>query len=181
MPSTPQTPKRSSARPDEIGLGYVSGVFGVRGELRLFLSNRDSDFLSPTPREVSLISPEGERRTVVLAARPGAGGRVLGRIDGVEDREGARALLGWEIVVPRAELPPTDEGEYYHFQLLGLEVVDDSGRRVGELAEIYDGEVDIWVVRGPGGPHYLPALKERVRVELDRGRIVVLASDAGEE
>ncbi|MCB9761565.1 MAG: 16S rRNA processing protein RimM [Alphaproteobacteria bacterium] len=172
-----RTAKSSRATPDEVSLGHISGVFGVRGEVRLFLHNRASAVLNQ-PTEVILISPEGERFIVGIRARSGAGERVLARLDGVEDREHARELMGWEVVIPRAALPPTQEGEYYHSQLIGLEVVTASGHPLGRLTEIHDtGPVHVWVSRSRGETHFIPALKENVvEVDLDAG--VIRVSDA---
>ncbi len=168
---------RSFAGPDEVSLGSISGIFGLGGEVRVFLHNRESGLLE-TPRPVVLVSPDGERRPSRLRTRPGAGGRVLGRLDGVGDREQARALMGWEILIARSELPRPEEGEYYHHQLLGLAVVDRDGRPLGTLRAVHEGQVDLWEVRGPEGTRYVPALSEIVLdVDLAAGRLVVAAED----
>jgi len=157
----------------------VVGVFGVRGEVRLHLHNRSSDLLSDG-REVLLVDEDDGRRRVRTSTRPGAGGRVLGRLDGVGDREAARALIGHELVIAKADLPDTDDDVYYHHELLGLEVVTSSGRALGRLAEIHGGSgVDVWVVRGEQ-EHFLPALAE-VFLEVDPARgWAVVADDAVE-
>ncbi len=86
--------------------------------------------------------------------------------------------MGLELVLAKAELPQTESDEYYHHELLGVEVQTVSGRRLGRLEEIHGGTgVDVWVVRGDA-EHILPALSE-VFVEVDtaQGRAVV-ADDA---
>ncbi len=169
-------------RDSDVRLGRVAGVFGLRGEVRLFVYNRDSDFLAE-PRDVVLVGPEGERRAARLSTRPGAGRRVLGRLDGVADPEAARALMGWEIVVDRAALPPAEEGSWYRHDLLGLEVRDPEGRALGRLAEIHDtAEVEVWVIRAGRRRLYLPLLRDTVRkVDLDAGTIEVLADRLAED
>lgn len=161
------TPPRSEAPPeDELVLGEVVGVFGVHGEVRLFLINRASELLfSGAP--VALVSREGIRRTVRVHARPGAGDRVLARIEGVADREQARLLMGWELRVPRTALPPAGPGEFYVADLIGMQVVTESGQDLGELVEVHQlGEVDVWVARQGEAEHYIPALRENV-LEVD--------------
>ncbi|MEO0606366.1 MAG: hypothetical protein AAF211_33370, partial [Myxococcota bacterium] len=96
--------------PDDIELGYVSGVFGVRGEVKVFLYNPDST-LFDAPRTVRLVGPEGSRE-VSLATRSGAGKRILGTIDGVTTPEQARALMDLRIIVSRDSLPDLDDNEY---------------------------------------------------------------------
>ena len=143
-------------------LGRVTGIFGFRGEVRLFLDNPESTWLHET-REVVLVSPEGERRTARLKARPGAGRRILGALDGVEDDVGARALMGWHVLARRQDLPDTGEHEWYTADLLGLEVSTENGEIVGTLREIYQsGPVDVWEIQGPHGTCYLPVLEQNL-------------------
>ena len=52
------------------------------------------------------------------------------------DREVAR---GAELSVPRSELPPTDEDEYYAFELVGLAVEEQGGRELGRVTEVQPG------------------------------------------
>lgn len=170
-----RTPAKSS--PD-LELGYVSGVFGVRGELRLFLHNRESDFLDRV-RAVTLVSKDGSRREVRLGARSGAGRKVIGRIEGLDDREQAEALVGCRIVTPTEALPdPGDDGYYVH-AVIGSEV------RIGEdvvgtVSEVHQsGPTDVFEVSlVRGGVGYVPVLKSHV-LEIDAAaRRVVLAPDA---
>lgn len=160
-------------------LGYVSGVWGVRGAVKLFLYNPTSTAFAQ-PAEAVLVLEDGSRRTVVLQAARGAGKRIVGLLTGVSDRAGAEALQGAEIVLPVASLPALDLSEFYHRDLLGLPVITQDGRELGVLHEIYStGEVDTWVVRGSGGEHYLPALSEVV-VRIQVGDRIVVSNDVGE-
>ncbi len=167
-------PRNSRAAPDEVALGWIVGVFGIRGEVRVHLHNRESDLLRDG-REVVLIGPDGRRVRRTLRTRSGAGGRVLGRLEGVQDRDAARAWMGWEIVLPAEELPDPGPDTWYVRDLLGLEVQDEQGSRLGRLVEVHaTGPVDVWEIEGDDGPWFLPALKERiVAVDLQARRVVV--------
>lgn len=159
-------------RDDEVELGFVAGVFGVRGEVRLHLHNPSSELLD-RPRVVGLVSPEGERFTARLRARPGAGKRVLGLFEGLTDRDQAAALQGYKVVVDQAALPPLEEGEYYLWQLEGAEAVID-GQPVGRVARVHaTGPVEVLEVHTPGGGvSFVPSLKEFVRsVDTAAGRV----------
>lgn len=148
--------------PRDVRLGYLSGVHGLRGEVKVFLYNEASDLLD-RPGAVVLVGPDGDRRTVHLSLRPGAGRRILGTIDGVTSREGALALKDHELVVDRDELPELDAFTWYHRDLLGLPVRTASGRELGRIAEIHDtGDVDVWLLRGTGRQLVLPALRARI-------------------
>jgi 16S rRNA processing protein RimM len=160
----------------DLRLGYISGVFGTRGEVRLMIYNLASAFLDKK-RTVTLVSLDGARRDLPLKARPGAGRRVLARVGDAQDKPGAEALVGLEIVVHRDRLPLAEPGVWYHHDLLDVPVVDTEGRELGTLVEIHSaGEVDIWLIRGPEGECFLPALQDNI-VDVEPGtRITVRAA-----
>lgn len=156
-------------------LGHVAGVFGVRGELRLWLDNPDSDWLREAPRDVVLRSPDGVERPARLQARPGAGRRILGRIEGLTDRDEAEGLMGWEILAPRQQLPELDEGSWYIEDLLGLEVRTLEGVSLGRLVEVHQHTpVEVWEVRGPDGTSYVPVLLDHI---VEVGEFIVVRHD----
>lgn len=166
--------KKSSATEAEVSLGWVVGIHGTGGEVRLHLHNRDSAFFEGG-KQVELVHPEGDRQSVWITTRPGAKNRVLGKIRGLRGRDEARALMGWEIIVSKEKLPELEDGEFYHHELLGLRVETESGVLLGRLAEIQSsGPVDIWVIRNGKEEDFVPALEEViVEVDLVEGRVVV--------
>ncbi len=163
----------SSLPPGEVVLGKVSGIFGVRGELRLMLNNRESPWLFERARQVTLRAPDGEERLVSLRARPGAGKRVLGKVEGLEDREQARALMEWQLVVPRSALPEPEPGAYYLHDLLGRPVSTSSGRALGRLAVVHQNTpIDLWEIAGEGVRYYLPIFEDTLLGVDERGILV---------
>jgi len=165
-----------SPKSSEVELGYISGTFGVRGEVRVHLHNRESDFLNRS-RRVTLVGPAGERVAAKLKCRPGAGKRVLGHLPHVGNREDASALKGWKIVVPSDALPALEDGEFYVWRVIGLPAMI-GGERVGTVTEVHSsGPVDIFEIRTDDGPRFVPALKDALTVDIEAGRIE-LAADA---
>ena len=166
--------KKSSAADAEVSLGWIVGMHGTGGEVRVHLHNRDSVFFKGG-KEVELVHPEGERKTVWMSTRPGAKNRVLGRIRGLKGRDQARLLMGWEIIVPKEALPDLEDGEFYHHELLGLPVQTESGVLIGRLSEIQSaGPVDIWVIRKGTEDDFVPALEQFiVEVDLVKGLVTV--------
>ena len=157
---------------DEVELGYVSGVFGVKGEVRLHIHNRDSKLLSK-PRTVTLVSKDGTRRSVELRARSGAGKRVLGSVSQVTDPDQARALIGWTIVVPADVLPPPASDEFYLHQVIGLAaVVNDVD--VGKIVDVHvNGPVDLFEVAIGEDVQFVPAVKENIlEIVLSDGKVL---------
>ena len=109
----------------------------------------------------------GEPAEVVGARR--ASGRPVVRLDRHVER-------GSPIEVAREELPPTGDDEYYAFQLIGLEVVEENGRALGTVADVIPGVAnDVLEV----GEHLLPMIEDCIRsVDLEAGRITVASGFA---
>lgn len=169
----------STTESQELILGEVVGVFGFRGELRVFLHNRESDTLRQE-REVFLVSPDGERRAARMIVRAGAGKRILGKVKGVDTEEGALALVGWQIHIERPALPETSEDEYYIHDLIGMAVEDDSGKVLGTLEDVVPGERDVWVIDAGEEPMFVVAEPGSIlKVDLKARRIVVAAAAVG--
>ena len=167
---------------DEVELGRIVGVFGVRGEVRVHLHNREGSVLLDDPWDVILVSPDGSRRTTRLSCRSGAGKRILGRLDGLSDREVAAGLKGTLIAVARADLPPPDSGEFYVADLQGLTVlVDDEAR--GSVVDVHHTAAGDLIELSLGTEvHFVPFADPAIgKIDLDRGTLTldprILAED----
>ncbi len=172
---------RSEAPTGDIELGYISGVFGVRGEVKVFLYNPEST-LFETPRVVRLVGPEGERE-VTLSTRPGAGKRILGLVDGVTTPDEARALADLRIVVARDVLPDLEADEFYDWQLEGAPVLVD-GETVGRVVRIHHpGEVEVFEIDvGDAEPAFVPSVSEFVlAIDVDTPSLTLHPSALSED
>jgi 16S rRNA processing protein RimM len=181
MSMEPAPPKSSVAADDEIEIGTVVGTFSFKGEVRLHLHNPSSDLLA-SAKTVVLVSPAGARSSARLSTRPGAGGRVIGRFDGVTDEAGATALRGFRVCIAKASLPALSPDEYYVWQLEGC-AVELSGVRVGVVVGVQEaGPNDVLEIHTPAGDaHFVPVRKEFV-LEVDvAARVVRLADGALDE
>ena len=94
---------------------------------------------------------------------------------GFRDRGQAQRLAGLWLCVPQSQVPSAQEGEYFHYQLIGLKVRTVEGEDLGELAEILEtGSNDVYVVTGPDGDILIPALAKVVReIDIAAGLMVV--------
>lgn len=163
-------------REDELELGYISGVFGVRGEVRLFLFHRSS--LLTEQRDVVLVDGSGGRWQARLVARLMGDKRVSAVIEGVTDREVAREMMKWKVVVRKADLPAPEPGEFYVWQVEGIHAyVGDS--HVGTVVTVQSTEAgDIFEIEVDGELHFVPSIEAFVvSLDIDAGKLV-LSSDA---
>lgn len=156
-----------------VALGAIVKPHGVLGELRVHRFNPASDALLGFA-QVWLRKGEEVRPCDVTSSRP-HGELVLMTLDGVSGREGAAALRGWEVCVPRAELPPPDEDEIYHVDLVGLVAQSPAGEVLGSVSEVirYPGS-DCLVLTSSEGRREVPLLTPYVvEVDIAGGKIVL--------
>lgn len=154
-------------------VGVIAGSFGVRGEVRL------KSFCAE-PSSIGdygpLATEDGTRQFKVTIARPVKGG-FGARLSGVSTKEAADALKGVRLYANRASLPDLADDEYYHSDLLGLEVRDTGGVLLGKITSVHDhGAGDLLEVSGAlvGSSVLIPFTREAVpTVDLTLGRVVV--------
>ena len=156
---------------DQVCLGLVVGVHGVRGVVRI-------KSYAARPEDIGAygaVSDEDGTRKFKVQVLGMARGAVLARLSGVADREAADALKGVRLYVPRKALPAPNEDEFYHADLVGLPVDTKDGARLGTVAAVHNfGAGDIIEVRDDkGGELLLPFTDPVIPViDLKGGRIV---------
>jgi 16S rRNA processing protein RimM len=153
-------------------VGAIAGAFGVHGEVRL-------KSFTAVPEDVAAYGPleteDGTRRfDVTLTGQ--ANKALVARLSGIDSKEAADALRGTRLHVDRARLPEPEEDEFYHADLVGLEVVDTGGAALGRVTAVLNhGASDLLEIRAPGqsATVLLPFTADDVpTVDLAAGRIV---------
>ena len=151
-----------------VTLAAVAGAHGITGEVRLKLFAESLDSLK---RHKAFVA--GERVLTLTSLRPDKIGAVA-RFAEIGDRNAAEALRGTLLTVDRASLPPLAPGEYYHADIIGLDVVTSDGDAVGTVTAIENYNAgDILEITRPDGktvmvpfrPPAVPEVGERVVVD----------------
>jgi len=127
---------------DAVEVGRILDAWGVKGWVKVqpfssapeALLSADTWFLQPAERG-GKSSFSGTIALSVRQARPHSDALVAW-LQGVGDRNGAEALRGARIFVPRAHFPQTGEDEYYWVDLIGLDVVNREGVCLGQIREL---------------------------------------------
>ena len=151
-----------------IALAAVAGAHGVKGELRLKLFSDSAESLS---RHSKLYVGDAERG--LLAVRESGGRMAVARFEGIADRSAAEALRGSLVEVDRLALPPLEDGEYYHADLIGLPAVDGGGASVGRVVAVENyGAGDLLEIELADGKRSLIPFKPGI-ADLEDARIVL--------
>ena len=150
-----------------LALAAVAGAHGVKGEVRLklftdsaaSLARHEHVFVGGVDRELEMV-------------RPASSGAVA-RLSGVSDRTAAESLRGSLIEVERSALPPLEDGEYYHSDLLGMTCVDRDGSQIGRIVGVENfGAGDLLEVEVDGGSRSLIPFKPGI-ADLEDSHVVV--------
>ncbi|MFP7569794.1 ribosome maturation factor RimM [Marivita sp. S2033] len=157
---------------EKICVGAIAGAFGVKGEVRL-------KSFTAEPREIANYAPleteDGAQSFDVKITRQVNNG-LAARLSGVTTKEAADALRGTQLFVPRERLPSLPDDEFYHADLIGLDVFDTGGTSLGKvLSVLNNGADDLLELSAPGQKQsvLLPFTKAIVpTVDLAQRRIV---------
>jgi len=150
-----------------VALAAVAGAHGVKGEVRLKLF---SDSAASLARHKTVYVGGALRR--LLFVRDG-GKTAIARFEGVVDRSEVETLRGSLVEVDRSALPPLEEGEYYHSDLVGLPCVDGDGQDVGTVVAVENfGAGDLLEVELPNGKRSLIPFRDGI-ADLEAGRVVL--------
>ncbi len=155
---------------DFVAVGQVLGAHGRDGGLNIkVLSDVPNRF---DPGQVLVI--DGRPFNVARSRATGPDTRILW-LEEVSGRDQARPLQGLWLSIPEKDVPEPREGEYFHYQLVGMSVYTEEGELLGNIGQILEtGSNDVYVIEGPAGELLVPATGEVVRnVDVQGGRMTV--------
>ena len=100
---------------------------------------------------------------------------LLVTIDGINTRNQAEALRGKLFEVPEGDLPHLDEDQYFRFDIVGINVVDENGKSLGQVQEVLEtGANDVYIVRDEESELLIPAIDSVVKeIDTEARRMVV--------
>lgn len=155
-------------------LGHVAGAHGIRGEVLVkTYTGAPADIAAYGP----LTDATGAKSYKLKVVRVTPKG-VIVRVAGIADRNGAEALKGTALHVPRTAMGEPAEGEYFYDDLIGLAVVDAAGNRFGHVKAVENfGAGDLLEIAfdGSGKTEFVAFTNANVpTVDVAAGRVVVI-------
>jgi 16S rRNA processing protein RimM len=140
-----------SVRP--VTLAAVTGAHGVTGEVRLKLFGEGVAALKR-------YRAFNDSTLSMTNLRDDGKGGAIARFAEVPDRSSAEKLRGMPLTVPRSALPPLEEGEYYHADLIGLPAVSTTGEALGVCVAVENyGAGDVLEIERPDGKRFMVPMR----------------------
>ena len=157
-----------------IPVGKIIGTHGIKGQLKIRSYSGNVESLH-SARTVVLKSVDGTLREFMLKSFNANSGKFIIGLQDFDDIDQAKLLMGSELCIKRGNLPKLTDDEYYWSDLIGLQVITDSGTLLGTIADIFEtGSSDIYVVRDNSREYLIPAIADVVKqVDLAGGKIII--------
>ena len=155
-----------------ICVARIGAAHGVRGAVRLWTFTEDPFAVKDYG---PLSTKDGARQFEVTHVRE-AKDHLVATLKGIATREDAERLNGLELYIAREKLPETDEGEYYHADLIGLAAVNAANEPLGRVTAIHNfGAGDLIEITPPQGSTMLLPFTNAVvpTVDLAGGHVVI--------
>ena len=160
-----------SSNLDFMTIGRILAPWGTRGKLKVKVI---TDF----PQRFALSSTVYiNRQPMTIDSTEWHKGEVIIKLSAVGSIEAARHLRGQPVEIHHSQLYSLPEGQYYHSQLIGLEVWTTQGELLGNITAVLTAKSnDNYVVKGNEGEILIPAIEDVVKsIDLNKGRIVIEA------
>ena len=154
-----------------ITIGRILAPWGVKGKVKVKIITDFPERFDPSStvyihqQPMNIDSTEWHK------------GEAIIKLNTINNMEAAQRLRGQPIEIHNSQVYALPEGQYYHFQLIGLEVWTVRGELLGNITEVITAESnDNYVVNGGGGEILIPAIEDVVKsIDLNKGRIVIEA------
>lgn len=156
-----------------VPFGEIVATHGIAGWLRLRLYNLHTTTLSST-QEIFL-EKAGVRTAHFLEMTKGHKGHLLVKLRGIGRINEAKMLIGSILSVIESAMQPLEPGQYYYYQVIGLNVFDTNGGWLGTLTRIWSKKGgDLYVVTGTSKEYLIPAVKEVVeKIDFSEGKMII--------
>jgi 16S rRNA processing protein RimM len=164
----------SAVKNNDVLIGKIVGAHGVNGNFKIISYAESLSVFQPGSEVCVAPGPGREKNYEINWVKPHTKVDLLS-LKGIGTRDQAQALVGSDLFIDKSRLPDTDEGTYYWFDLIGLEVRSDDGKYLGLLESIIQtGGNDVYVVTDQDSEILIPAIESVVlQIDLENKRMLV--------
>ena len=152
-----------------VTIGQVLAPWGIKGKLKVRIVTDFPQRFTPSSRIYI------NRQPLTIDSTEWHKGRAIIKLYTIDSVEEAQKLRGQPIEIPFNQLHHLPEGQYYYFQLIGLEVWTTQGELLGNVTEVLTAESnDNYVVSGVKGEILIPAIEDVVKsIDLNNKRVII--------
>ena len=175
----------STSEPEFLVVGHINKAHGLKGEVFVWplTDHPDSTFAAGVVLQLGdfdgNLNPDVDTATRIETSRAYRRGFLL-RFEGREGRSAAEALRGRYLLRPFDEVAPTEEGEIFYHELIGMHVTAIHGRDLGDVVEVYEIKPsDLLEVKGDAGTVLIPFIPEMIHSVDTEKRLIVVDPPAG--
>lgn len=157
-------------------MGIISGVHGIKGLVKV-------KSYTETPEDIfsyKFLWDESFTKSFALTLKSSAKDCFIASVEGLTNRNMAEEVKGTKLYVKKEDLPNLEEDTFWHNDLIGLSVKDDSDKIYGKIIAVHNfGAGDVLEVKtADGASVMLPFTKEQVPViDIDKGWIIIANDD----
>lgn len=157
------------SEPEFITIGKVIAPSGTRGNLMVMVITESPQRFAPSSKVYI------NRQPMTIDSCTWRKGKALIKLNTIDNAKDAEKLRGQPVEIHHSQLKSLPEGQYYQFQLVGLEVWTTRGELLGNVTEILTSESnDTYVVHGAKGEVLIPAIEDVIKsINLDEGRLTI--------
>ena len=167
-------PKKSRASDSGfVSVGRILAPWGVKGELKVEVLTDFPERFTPK-RQVYV-----NKRPLTIERSHARKRNLIVKFATVDSIDAAEKLRGRLLEVPYSDLYALPEGEYYRFELIGLQVSTTEGKHLGAIADILaTGSNDVFIVRTDGKEMLIPVIEDVVQsIDIEKGRVIIELMD----
>ncbi len=156
-----------------LAIGKILKPWGIKGKVKIFSYAESPE----TFQGLSELYLQGTQGAVTLELETATAHKkgVLLKFKGRDSIKEAEELTGLTLYMDKKDLCPTEEGEYFWFQLIGMTVKTDEGKLLGTIKHIMNtGSNDVYVVQQGGRELLIPAIREVIQeVDVDQKTMII--------
>ncbi len=152
-----------------VEIGKIYTTFGLNGEVKIYAYTEEKVFCSFDGKDVWIESGSSLPIKVKMnKVRPSKKRSFLVKLEGFDSLNQSKRVVGRTVSVEKSSLPPSKEGEYYFYEIIGMKVFDENDTYVGEVSDVIQtGANDVFVVKNEESEILVPAVKDYI-LKLDK-------------
>ncbi len=154
--------------------GTITQPFGIKGETKVYPLTDDPALFKKLKKVY--MEKSGEYVEYQIESARMALPLVIVKLKGIDTPEDVRAYRQKDLYILREDASPLAEGEYYFADIIGMEVVDDTGVNRGKITDILQtGANDVYEITADDGSSFLlPAIKDCIiKVDMAENKILI--------